>query len=222
MRLRNPLHTDAGDVVNGDPVPSLEEKLNVLTHAAGAVIALLGVIFFLVLDPPRSMVLRAGAAVYGATLVLLYCASALYHGAVESRRRALLRRLDHAAIYLLIAGTYTPVLLVAVGGRLGTGLLCTIWALALCGILLVIFAMGRFPKVSLALYLGMGWLCLWVLRRLIAGMPSTAFLLLLAGGAAYTVGVIFYVLRRPYCHAIWHLFVLAGSILQFFAVTCLA
>ena len=195
-----------------------EERTNVWTHAAGAVIALAGVIDAFFIAPPSGVAGTAGYLVYGVSLVLMYLASACYHGVSEPSRRTLLRRFDHAAIYLLIAGTYTPVLLLAVGGRLGAWLLAAIWSLAAAGIAMTVLAMGKYPKISLTLYLVMGWLCLPVLKTIIAGMSATAFAFLLGGGVAYTLGVIFYVQKRPFSHAIWHLFVLAGSILQFFSV----
>lgn len=195
-----------------------EEKANAWTHAAGAVIALAGVIGAFFVAPPSGAVGTAGYLVYGTSLVLMYVASACYHGVSEPSRRALLRRFDHAAIYLLIAGTYTPVLLQAVGGRLGAWMLAAIWSLAAAGIAMTVLARTKHPKISLTLYLAMGWFCLPVLKTVIAGMSATAFAFLLGGGVAYTLGVIFYVRQRPFSHAIWHLFVLAGSILQFFSV----
>ena len=161
----------------------------------------------------------AASAVYGATLVLLYVASTLYHGIPHLGAKRILRVLDHSAIYLLIAGTYTPFTLVSLRGPWGWTLFGLIWGLAILGITLKVAAIGRFRGLSLALYLGMGWLVVIALGPLTAAVAHNGLVLLLLGGIAYTSGVVFYVWRRlPYHHAVWHAFVLAGSVFHFFAI----
>jgi len=158
-------------------------------------------------------------SVYGTTLVLLYLASALYHGPRSPRRKERLRVLDHAAIFLLIAGTYTPFALVTLRGPWGWSLFGIVWGLALAGVLLEVCSPGRFPVLSLSLYLGMGWLVVIAGKPLLAALPRGGMAWLVAGGLAYTLGVAFYLWRAlPFHHAVWHLFVLAGSALQFFGI----
>lgn len=159
------------------------------------------------------------SAVYGVTLILLYLASTLYHGIPHPGAKRVLRVLDHSAIYLLIAGTYTPFTLVSLRGPWGWTLFGLIWGLAILGIVLKVAAIGRFRKLSLALYIGMGWLVVVALRPLGLAVAHGGLVLLLLGGIAYTSGVVFYVWRRlPYHHAVWHAFVLAGSVFHFFAI----
>jgi len=158
-------------------------------------------------------------AIFGATLVLAYTSSTLYHTFRGEQLKRLLRKFDHASIFLLIAGTYTPFLLVTLRGPWGWTLFGVIWALAIAGVAMKFWFTGRFRVASTLLYVGMGWLVLVALRQLSQAMPSTALWLLLGGGCAYTVGTVFYLWKRlPYHHAIWHLFVLGGSACHFFAV----
>ena len=162
----------------------------------------------------------AGATVFGATLILLYSASTLYHAVPSTGAKRVLRVLDHGAIYLLIAGTYTPFTLGALRGPIGWMLLVTIWALAIFGILAKWVYRFRFPRLSTALYLGMGWLILLALRPLIAHVSPAGLVWLIAGGVCYTAGVVFYATdgRIRYGHAVWHGFVAAGSACHFCAV----
>jgi hemolysin III len=161
----------------------------------------------------------AGFSVYGVALVLTYAASTLYHNARHPRWRRLFRILDHAAIYLLIAGTYTPVVLAYLAGFWGWMLLGAVWVLAVVGVVFKLFFTGRHERLALALYLGMGWLALVAVRPLLVAAPLPAVLLLVAGGLFYTAGVVFYRWERlPYHHAVWHLFVLGGSVCHFIAV----
>lgn len=199
-----------------------EELANTLTHGAGALLGIAGLAILLRAAWPLGAGYVAGYAVYGGCLVAMYLASTCYHAVWGERLKQFCRRLDHCAIYLLIAGTYTPVMTVAIGGTLGGWLLGIVWLLAAVGIAFKCCAMRRFNRLSLVLYLTMGWLGIIAVKSLIAGMPPLALGLLVAGGVVYTLGVAFYVQDRPYCHAIWHLFVLGGSILQFFAVLNLA
>jgi hemolysin III len=165
---------------------------------------------------PRQIV---SYSVYGVTLVLLYGASTAYHGVSLPRAKRALRVLDHAAIYLLIAGTYTPFALISLRGVWGWSLLGIIWALAASGVVFKIFFIGRFPRISVVLYLAMGWLALVAGRQLFAHLPAEGLALLLAGGLCYTLGVLFFAFdHKRFHHAIWHVFVLAGSVCHFFAV----
>ena len=151
--------------------------------------------------------------------MLLYGASTLYHALPAPRWKRCLRVFDHAAIFLLIAGTYTPFMLVSLRGPWGWSLFGVVWALAVAGIVLKVFFTGRFRLLSTLIYLFMGWLVLIAIKPLVEALPHGSLVLLFAGGAAYSAGTVFYVWKRlPYHHAVWHLFVLAGSICHFFAV----
>ncbi len=197
-----------------------EEIVNALTHGVGAVLAVAGLIVL------TSLALRHGDAwhiasctVYGVTLVILYSASTLYHLVPLSRAKVVFQFLDHSAIYLLIAGTYTPFTLVNLRGPWGWSLFGAVWGLALLGIVSrATFAQHR-PVMAVAFYIAMGWLAVIAVKPILTSIAPGGLLLILAGGLAYTGGVIFYAWERlPYNHAVWHLFVLAGSAFQFFAV----
>lgn len=161
----------------------------------------------------------ASVAVFGTTLILLYTASTLYHGIPNEVAKPTLRTLDHIAIYLLIAGTYTPYTLVSLRGPWGWSLFAVVWGLALLGIALELTSLKRLRAPAVALYIGMGWLALAAAGPLIQAVPSGGLWLLFLGGAAYTLGVPFYLWRSlPFSHAIWHGFVLLGSVLHFFSI----
>src|SRR5690606_5868658 len=158
-------------------------------------------------------------SVFGATLILAYTASTLYHGVPVPRARPVLRKLDHVSIFLLIAGTYTPFTLLALEGTLGWTLFCVIWGLALAGIVFEFTPLRRHTGLAVTLYLLMGWAGIVAIKPLAASLQRGGVILLLLGGLAYTIGVVFYVWRRvPYSHAIWHAFVLAGSVLHYLAI----
>jgi hemolysin III len=196
-----------------------EEAANVATHAAGLVASIVGVGVLVYLGVSRGEGLHAASAgLYGATLVALYAASTLYHAFRRPGVKRVLRVLDHCAIYLLIAGTYTPFVLVGLGGRLGWTLFAVVWAMAAAGIVFKVFATGRFAVVSTAAYVAMGWLGVVALGPLIRSLSGAALLWLLAGGIAYTAGTFFYHRRIPYSHALWHVFVLIGSVCHFVAI----
>ena len=200
-----------------------EELANTISHGAGALLALIGTVP-LVLRAARSgspkAVFSLGA--YAVSLVLLYTASAVYHGAREPERKAKLRVMDHCSIFLLILGTYIPMSLLVIGGRMGWILFLTNTTLAVIGVTLNAIDLKRFDKVSLVLYALMGWLVVVALRAVVAALPPLGLALLAAGGVAYTVGIVFYKSQKHYMHFVWHLFVLAGSILQYLciALTC--
>ena len=197
-----------------------EEIAHSATHGLGIVLSLAGLVALVTTASRTGDTWDVVAsAVYGVTLVLLYLTSTLYHSIPHPPAKRILRILDHSAIYLLIAGTYTPFTLVLLRGPWGWTLFGLVWGLAILGITLKVAAIGRFRRLSLVLYIGMGWLVVIALGPLTAALARGGMILLVLGGLAYTSGVLFYVWRRlPYHHAVWHAFVLAGSVLHFFAI----
>jgi hemolysin III len=201
---------------------SAEELANSLTHGVGLALSVAGFIVLVVLAAMRGSAWRiVSCAVYGSTLICLYTASTLYHGIRSRRLKRVLKICDHSAIYLLIAGTYTPFLLVNLRGSWGWSLFAVIWGLAMAGILLKVWFVEHFSILSTAVYVVMGWLALLAVKPMLLRIPHSGILWLLAGGVLYTVGVVFYAWKKvPYNHAIWHGFVLAGSTCHYFAVLC--
>jgi hemolysin III len=201
---------------------SAEELANSLTHGVGLALSVAGFIVLVVLAAMRGSAWRiVSCAAYGSTLISLYTASTLYHGIRSPRLKRILRVCDHSAIYLLIAGTYTPFLLVNLRGSWGWSLFAVIWGLAMAGILFKVWFVEHFSILSTAVYLLMGWLALIAVKPMLLWVPHSGLLWLLAGGVLYTVGVVFYAWKKvPYNHAIWHGFVLAGSTCHYFAVLC--
>jgi len=196
------------------------EFFNSISHLVGAFLALIGVTVMVTLAGTEGGALRiTSLTIYGVTLFLLYLFSTLYHS-LRGRAKRIFQILDHNAIYLLIAGTYTPFTLLVLKGATGWWMFGAVWTLALIGIIIDSLPRKGPRIVSLAIYLGMGWLILFALDPLIAALPPAGFWVLLAGGLFYTFGVIFYVLddRYPWCHGIWHLFVLAGSVSHYFTI----
>ena len=195
-----------------------EEIANSLTHGLGLALAIASIPVLVVHADGDAAVV--GAAVFGASAVLSYLVSTLYHAATHMRAKAVLQWLDHAAIYVFIAGSYTPFTLTVLRGAWGWSLFGLVWGLALLGILFKTLGAGRFPRLSTLLYLAMGWVALVAIRPLVLAMPVEGLWWLLAGGVAYTAGVVFFVLdqRLRYAHSVWHGFVLAGSVCHFFAV----
>lgn len=188
------------------------ERANSITHGLGLVLSALGLIFLL-LKAARfgETVDIVSASIYGATMTILYAASMLYHGTNDPRRKHFLHVMDHVAIYLLIAGTYTPILL-GVGGEWGWGLFFAIWAVAILGLIFKFFFWERFEILHVGFYLLMGWMIVLAYKPLLPLIPDRLLHWGIAGGLAYSLGTIFYMARPiPYHHAIWHLFVLAGS-----------
>ena len=202
--------------------PSRGEAIaNSLTHGIGALLAVAGLVVLAVAASRRgSVAALVGCVVFGAALVLLYTSSTLYHslGHVHARARAVLRALDHSAIFLLIAGTYTPFTLVSLRGPWGWSLFAVVWGLAVAGIALRLALRRRPTGLFVALYLAMGWCVVVAVKPLLAAVAPGGIALLVAGGLAYSVGVVFYVSKRPYHHAVWHGFVLAGSAFHYAAV----
>lgn len=189
-----------------------EEIANAVTHGLGAAAAIVGLTLLLAKGiPVLSGWEIAAVSVYGASLVLLFLASTLYHAIPHPKARHILRRIDHGAIYVLIAGTYTPFMSIALQSTAAHVLLGVVWSLAVAGILFKIFFIDRFEWLSLSTYLMMGWLAVFVIYELQRALPEPGFALLLAGGLCFTLGAVFYALKFRYTHAIWHLFVLAGA-----------
>ena len=197
-----------------------EEIANSVTHGLGLVLAAVGLVVLVVKAAMHGDVWHiVSCSVYGATLVLMYAASTLYHGVQTPKVKRWLRVFDHTAIYLLIAGTYTPFTLVSLRGDWGWSLFGVVWGLAIFGVLYKLLAFGRFKKLSMVLYLGMGWLAVVAVKPMYDLLPTTGFALVAAGGLAYTVGVIFYAQpKRRFFHTVWHLFVMGGSACHYAAV----
>ncbi len=190
-----------------------EEIANAVTHGLGLALSVAGLVLMVVRSARHSDAWAVtSTAIFGATLVLLYTTSTLYHSFSGEELKRLLRKFDHAAIFLLIAGTYTPFLLVSLRGPWGWSLFGVVWGLAAVGVALKFWFTGRFRVLSTLIYIGMGWLVLAAFRPLLAALPRGGLVLLLAGGLCYTGGAAFYLWKRlPYHHAVWHLWVLAGS-----------
>ncbi len=196
-----------------------EERLNVYSHRLGAVLACIAGFWMLYhAAQAGSVMIFFSAAAYIISLFVMFAGSASYHYAKNPAERAKLRLLDHSAIYLLIAGTYTPLMVLMLPDRYGYSVLSAVWVLAVAGIALECLKIKPFKGFSILLYVLMGWACLSVLQKLTAAMSPAGFQYLLWGGIAYTAGVPFYVCRRNYCHALWHVFVLAGASLHFLAI----
>lgn len=197
-----------------------EEVAHALTHGVGAIAAIVGLVFMLIWAVSYGDTFHiVSASIYGASLILLYLASTLYHAFPWPRVKAFFQQMDHAAIYVLIAGTYTPFALVNLRGAWGWTLLAVVWSIALIGVIMEVAVKERKKWLSLSLYLGMGWMALIMIKPMLETVDAGGLWLLLAGGLAYTFGVIFYVWKSlRFHHAIWHLFVLAGSVLHFFSV----
>jgi len=196
------------------------ERFNSISHLIGAVFALAGAVIVIVYAASQGGLIKiVSFSVYGASLFLLYLMSTLYHS-IPGRHKHVLKILDHQAIYLLIAGTYTPFTLVALKGVVGWTMFGAVWGLALIGI--VLDALPRKGKriVPIFIYILMGWVCLFSLDSLIQSIPEQGFFWLLLGGVIYTSGILFYVLDHwyPWCHGIWHLFVLAGSVCHYISI----
>ncbi|MEZ8948832.1 hemolysin III family protein [Vibrio sp. 10N.247.311.18] len=199
----------------------IEERANAITHGLGVVLGVVGLVLLLIraFDYQADMLTVASMTIYGSSIILLFLASTLYHSITTEKTKRLLKTLDHCAIYLLIAGSYTPFLLVGLRTPLAMGLMAVIWGIALVGIIMKIAFVYRFKRLSLFIYLAMGWLSLIVVYQLAMNIDIGGLVLLAVGGVIYSLGVIFYVAKRiPYNHAIWHLFVLAGCACHFFAI----
>jgi hemolysin III len=206
--------------VQADLAGSRSENVNCLTHGLGLMLSLAGAPLLIVLAALHGNAWHiVGVAVYGATLIALYAASTIYHACRSDGLRRVFQVLDHSSIYLLIAGTYTPFALVTLRGPWGWTLLGLVWGIAVFGITWKIVAASRWPAVSLASYLLMGWLAVVAIKPLIAAVQLGGIAWILAGGLAYTLGTIFLGWKRlPYHHAVWHVMVIAGSVCHYLAI----
>lgn len=195
----------------------VEEWLNSISHGAGLIGAIVGLVFMLY-RADNTLELTT-AAIYGSTLILMFLSSTLYHAISHHKAKSWLKLFDHSAIYLLIAGTYTPLLLVSIGGVLGITMTAIIWCLAIAGVAFKLVAQHRFPKVSVMTYLLMGWIALGLIYPLYMALPGAGLWLLVAGGLCFSVGVFFYVAKKvKYTHAIWHVFVIGGCSCHYFSI----
>lgn len=198
-----------------------EEIANSISHGIGCIFGIVGLVLLLTqaVEMRADTIAITSYSLYGGSMILLFLASTLYHAIPHQKAKYWLKKFDHCAIYLLIAGTYTPFLLVGLKSPLAQGLMVVIWSLALAGIIFKLTIAHRFKVLSLITYLCMGWLSLVVIYQLATRLSAGGVWLLAAGGIVYSLGVIFYVSRRiPYNHAIWHGFVLGGSVLHFCAI----
>lgn len=195
-----------------------EEWFNAISHGITALTAIGGLVVLIVFGAQSDKEWSLFSALfYGSSLVALYTFSSVYHAITHEKAKYIFNILDHCGIYLLIAGTYTPVLLISMGGTAGWILFGIQWGMALIGIILKIFYIGRYSLLSTIMYAFMGWIIVVKINVIASILPSPAFWLLVSGGLAYTVGIVFYIIdtRVKYAHFIWHLFVMAGSILHY-------
>lgn len=197
-----------------------EERLNIITHAFGLLLSVIGLPFLILKSLSFAGFWKpASLVIYGLSLIVLYAASTFYHAATDPPLRRKLNIFDHAAIYVLIAGTYTPFTILVLEGSLGWIIFGLTWTFALTGIILKLFYTGRFDKLSTALYLLMGWQIMFVINPLMERFSTEGLQLLFAGGVFYTIGAVLYSIKKlPYNHAIFHVFVLLGSVCHFFSV----
>jgi hemolysin III len=197
-----------------------EEIANSITHGIGAALSIAALVILVVFASKYGDAWRiVSFSIYGSTLFILYISSTLYHSFTNSRLKQFFKILDHSSIYLLIAGTYTPVTLVSMRGPWGWTIFGLIWAMAIGGIITKIFLIDKYKIVSVLLYVAMGWLVILAYKPMLQMIPQGLIIWLLIGGICYTFGLVFYAIKKvPYFHFIWHLFVLAGSITHFFGI----
>jgi hemolysin III len=197
-----------------------EEVMNAITHGIGALLSIAAlVVLIIVADRHGDIWHLVSFSIYGSSLILLYLSSTLYHSFSNPKVKNIFARFDHISIFMLIAGTYTPILLTTMRGIWGWTLFCIIWGLAVVGAVIRSIYLHRFRKLMVAVYLLMGWMFVIAGKQIFLNLPSVSIIFLVLGGIAYSAGVIFYMWRSlPYAHGIWHLFVLAGSVLHFFAI----
>ena len=199
-----------------------EELINSISHGTGALAAAGGMAVLIVFSALQGDVWKVvSSSIYGATMIMLYTFSALYHSFTDGKVKSVFRVFDHCSIFLLIAGSYTPFTLVTLREAtpaIGWTLFGVVWGAAIIGIVLNIVSLEKFKVFSMICYITMGWAVVFAIKPLIANLAKGGIILLASGGLAYTVGIIFYAIRKKYMHSIWHFFVLAGTILQYFAV----
>lgn len=196
-----------------------EEKLNAWTHGVGAILGVVGLALLISYGEHKTDWSLMSVIVYGVSIIVLFSASTIYHSVSAEKQKHYFRIIDHISIYLLIAGTYTPVTLIALHNSLGWPLFWTVWAIAGFGLILKLFFTGKFETISTLLYLLMGWLIIFDFNNLSELIGPNGLILFVAGGAFYTLGIIFYAVHRiPYNHVIWHLFVLGGAICHYLMI----
>lgn len=203
------------------PVASLKaEFFNSVTHAFGILFSIIAIALLVPYSVMHGTAIHVlSMSIFGGSMLLLYTSSTLYHSIQHTEIKPLLRLLDHISIYFLIAGTYTPFLLLCVKGVVGWTFFGLVWGIAIFGMFYKIFFKHRFAKLSLILYLGMGWIAIFIIKPFIYTVPTVSLWLVVGGGLCYTLGTIFYVKKdQPYAHGVWHLFVLAGSICHFISI----
>lgn len=205
---------------NRRQLSSGEEIVNSITHGIGALLSIVALIILIVVADQYGDIWHVVSfSIYGSTLILLYLSSTLYHSFTNPKIKNIFARFDHISIFLLIAGTYTPILLTSLRGVWGWTLFVIIWTIALAGAIIRSIFLHRFRKLMVTIYLAMGWMAILAAKQIYVSMPGISIWFLVLGGLAYSGGVVFYNWRKlPYSHGIWHLFVLAGSILHFFAI----
>lgn len=197
----------------------LEEKMNAWTHGLGALLGIAGLILLIAFTKQKTDWSLFSVVLYGFSIILLFTASTLYHSVKGEKRKHYFRIIDHISIYVLIAGTYTPVALIGLSESLGWQLFWIVWAIAGFGLILKLFFTGKFEIFSTLLYLVMGWLIVFDFSNLSSLIGTNGVALLFAGGAFYTIGILFYAIERiPYNHVIWHLFVLGGAICHYLMI----
>jgi hemolysin III len=208
------------DYMHNRTVSTGEEIANAITHGIGALLAVAGLVVLIVMAAIHGSVWHiVSFSIFGTTLVLLYFASTLYHSLTHVKAKSVFHKFDHISIYLLIAGTYTPFCLTALRGWIGWTVLGVVWSCAILGAVLKAISVGKRIKLSTVLYILMGWVILVAIQPLYKAMPFNGFLFLIAGGISYTIGTIFFIRNQvKYNHSVWHVFVLGGSVLHFFAV----
>ncbi|ACN16470.1 putative hemolysin-III related protein [Desulforapulum autotrophicum HRM2] len=209
------------DDVSDPAVQSLGEEIaNSITHGIGAALSIAALAILLVSASGNGDTLRVVSySVYGSSLIILYLSSTLYHSFSHGRIKQFFKVMDHSSIYLLIAGSYTPIVLVSIPGAWGWTVFGIVWAMAVAGIITKIFLTGKYDKISVLFYIAMGWLIVIAIKPMLQTVPLKLLVWLLIGGLSYTLGIIFYAWEKmPYNHAVWHLFVLGGSITHFFGI----
>lgn len=197
-----------------------EEIFNAGTHGIGVALAITGLVLLIIKSAYYGTAIHVvSAVIFGTSMILLYVASTLYHSFTRERTKHIFKILDHSSIYLLIAGSYTPFTLVTLHGGWGWSLFGIVWGMALIGITAKVVFIKKFKSLSLILYLSMGWIIVIAVKPLVRALPPGGLYWLIAGGLAYTIGTVFYIMKKvKYSHGIWHLFVLAGTVCHFFAV----
>lgn len=197
-----------------------EEIVNSITHGIGILLSIAGLVILVVAAAIHGDAWHVVSfSIFGASMIILYTSSTLYHSFSKARIKNLFARFDHAAIFMLIAGTYTPFLLTTIRGALGWTFFGIIWAVAITGVVIRSIHLHKYRRLMVVIYLVMGWMFVFIFNSMVRNLPDISLIFLLAGGLSYSIGVIFYAWRKlPFGHGIWHLFVLGGSVTHFFAV----